>query len=55
MASNLMQPRMIKGGFVVLDSETGAVLSILALPFNPATLTRTLEPTTPVTKMSKTG
>src|SRR6201999_1564820 len=49
MPNQPVPPRMIKGGFIVLDSETGAVLSILALPFNPATLTRTLEPTTPIT------
>ena len=31
-------------GFVLLDVNTGAVTRVLALPLNPETLTRTLEP-----------
>ena len=49
MAINEATPKLIKSGFIVIDSETGVVQSILALPVNPATLTRSLEPTTPVT------
>ena len=36
-------PRLIKGGIVLLDPTTGAVLHILPLQYNPDTLTRTLQ------------
>jgi hypothetical protein len=36
-------PRLIKGGIVLLDPLTGAVLRIIALQYNPDTLSRTLQ------------
>lgn len=37
-------PRLIKGGLVLLDPATSAVLRIIALQYNPDTLTRSLQP-----------
>jgi hypothetical protein len=36
-------PRLIKGGIVLLDPDTSAVQRIIALQYNPDTLTRTLQ------------
>jgi hypothetical protein len=36
-------PRLLKGGIVVLEPITGAVLRVLPLQYNPDTLTRTLQ------------
>lgn len=36
-------PRLIKGGVVLLDSQSGAVQRVIALQYNPDTLTRTLQ------------
>jgi hypothetical protein len=36
-------PRLVKGGLVVLDPTSGAVLKIISLQYNPDTLTRTLQ------------
>ena len=36
-------PRLIKGGIVLIDPNTGAVQRIIALQYNPDTLTRTLQ------------
>lgn len=36
-------PRLIKGGIVLIDPGTSAVLRIIALQYNPDTLTRTLQ------------
>lgn len=36
-------PRLLKGGIVLLDPDTSAVLRIIALQYNPDTLTRTLQ------------
>ena len=36
-------PRLIKGGIVLLNPTTGAVQRIIALQYNPDTLTRTLQ------------
>ena len=36
-------PRIIKGGIVLIDPTTAAVLRIIALQYNPDTLTRTLQ------------
>jgi hypothetical protein len=36
-------PRLLKGGVVLLDPTTGAVRRIIALQYNPDTLTRTLQ------------
>lgn len=35
-------PRLLKGGLVLIDPTTGAVQRIIALQYNPATLTRSL-------------
>lgn len=37
-------PKLLKGGLVLLDAESGAVLRIIALQYNPEMLTRTLQP-----------
>jgi hypothetical protein len=36
-------PRLLKGGIVFIDSSTSAVQRIIALQYNPDTLTRTLQ------------
>ncbi|HEY4989207.1 MAG TPA: hypothetical protein VII09_05330 [Opitutaceae bacterium] len=36
-------PRLVKGGIVTMDPETSAVQSIIALQYNPDSLTRTLQ------------
>ena len=36
-------PRLIKGGIVFIDPDTSAVKRIIALQYNPTTLTRTLQ------------
>ena len=36
-------PRLLKGGIVLIDSDTSAVQRIIALQYNPDTLTRTLQ------------
>ncbi len=36
-------PRLLKGGIVLIDPNTGAVLRIIALQYNPDTLSRTLQ------------
>jgi hypothetical protein len=36
-------PRLIKGGIVLLDPDTSAVLRVIALQYNPETLTRSLQ------------
>ena len=36
-------PRLLKGGLVLVDPDTGAVLRVIALQYNPDTLTRTLQ------------
>jgi len=35
-------PRLLKGGLVLIDPDTGTVQRIIALQYNPATLTRSL-------------
>lgn len=35
-------PRLLKGGLVLIDPATGAVQRVIALQYNPATLTRSL-------------
>src|ERR1041384_2134869 len=37
-------PRLIKGGLVLLEPNSGAVLRVITLQYNPDTLTRTLQP-----------
>ncbi len=36
-------PRLLRGGLVLIDPTTGAVLRIVALQYNPDTLTRSLQ------------
>lgn len=43
MSGHPNAPRLLKGGLVLLDPVAGAVLRIIALQYNPDTLTRTLQ------------
>jgi|ERR1035437_3726023 hypothetical protein len=43
MASSTISPRLIKGGIVLMDPDTSVVLSVIALQYNPDTLTRSLQ------------
>jgi hypothetical protein len=43
MSSFPGSPRRLKGGIVLIDSSTSKVLRIIALQYNPDTLTRTLQ------------
>src|SRR5262249_4295208 len=36
-------PRLIKGGIVLLDPDTGVIQRVVALQYNPDTLTRSLQ------------
>ncbi|WP_113718516.1 hypothetical protein [Arthrobacter dokdonensis] len=42
MSSPPIAPRLVRGGIVLIDPVTAAVVRIIALQYNPATLTRTL-------------
>ena len=37
-------PRVLKGGIVLVEPETGTVARVIVLQYNPDTLTRTLQP-----------
>jgi len=41
--STPFSPRMLKGGLVQLDPETGQLLRVISLQYNPDSLTRTLQ------------
>jgi len=43
MATFPNSPRLLKGGIVLIDPDTGAVQRIIALQYNPDTLSRTLQ------------
>jgi len=43
MSSFPGSPRLIKGGIVLIDPESSAVLRVISLQYNPDTLTRTLQ------------
>jgi hypothetical protein len=43
MSSFPGSPRLTKGGIVLLDPETGTVLRVISLQYNPDTLSRTLQ------------
>ena len=43
MSSFPGSPRLLKGGIVLIDPDTSAVQRIIALQYNPDTLTRTLQ------------
>ena len=47
MSSFPGSPRLIKAGIALLDPENGAVQRLIALQYNPDTLTRTLAPKSP--------
>jgi hypothetical protein len=37
-------PRLVKGGIVLVDPDSGAVQKIIAVQYNPNALSRTLQP-----------
>ena len=39
----MIAPRLLKGGIVLLDPQSGTVLRIVPLQYNPDTLTRSLQ------------
>jgi|SRR5262245_44766556 hypothetical protein len=41
-----ISPRLLKGGIVLVDPDSGAIQRIIALQYNPESLTRTLQPKT---------
>ena len=43
MTSFPNSPRLLKGGIVLIDPDVGAVQRVIALQYNPDTLTRTLQ------------
>lgn len=43
MGSPSIAPRLLKGGIVLIDSGSGAVLRIMPLQYNPESLTRSLQ------------
>jgi len=43
MPASPLSPRLIRGGIVTMDPDTAAVQSVIALQYNPDTLTRTLQ------------
>lgn len=43
MSASPISPRLVKGGIVTLDPTTSVVQSIIALQYNPDSLTRTLQ------------
>jgi hypothetical protein len=43
MSGHPNAPKLLKGGLVLLDAVSGAVLRVIALQYNPDTLTRTLQ------------
>lgn len=43
MSTSPLSPRLVKGGIVTLDVDTSAVQSVIALQYNPDSLTRTLQ------------
>jgi hypothetical protein len=43
MAGNPISPRLVKGGIVTMDPDTSAVQSVIALQYNPDSLSRTLQ------------
>jgi hypothetical protein len=44
MSSFPGSPRLLKGGIVLMDAESGAVIRTITLQYNPDSLTRTLQP-----------
>ena len=44
MSTNPNSPRLVKGGLVLLDPDSGVVRRVIALQYNPDTLSRTVTP-----------
>jgi hypothetical protein len=44
MSSFPGSPRLLKGGIVLLDAASGAIIRTISLQYNPDSLTRTLQP-----------
>lgn len=42
-SSSPLSPRLVKGGIVTMDVDTSAVKSVIALQFNPDSLTRSMQ------------
>lgn len=43
MSSPPIAPRLLRGGLVLIDATTGAVLRVIALQYNPDSMTRSLQ------------
>src|SRR5271156_305374 len=43
MSGSPISPRLVKGGIVTLDPETSVIQSVIALQYNPDSLSRTLQ------------
>lgn len=43
MNTSAISPRLVKGGIVLLDSDTSVVQRVISLQYNPDTLTRSLQ------------
>ena len=43
MSTSPRSPKLIKGGSVLMDSASGVVLRVIALQYNPHSLTRSLQ------------
>jgi hypothetical protein len=43
MPGNPISPRLVKGGIVTMDADTSSVRSVIALQYNPDSLSRTLQ------------
>ena len=43
MSTSPLSPRLVKGGIVTMDPDTSAVKSVIALQYNPDSLSRTLQ------------
>ncbi len=43
MTGSPLSPRLVKGGIVTMDPDTSIVLSVIALQYNPDTLTRSMQ------------
>jgi hypothetical protein len=44
MSGTPISPRLIRGGIVLVDPGTGALVRVIALQYNPDSLSRTLQP-----------
>ncbi len=42
--SSPISPKLLRGGLILIDPESGAVQRVISLQYNPETLTRTLQP-----------